>query len=92
MTVFKNKFTEDIADGVCIKGYAKDLIKKAMLKIISVRAAENINELLYPPSNRLEKLHGDRKGQYSIRVNDKYRICFDWVSDHAENIEFVDYH
>jgi len=57
-----------------------------------VEAATNIRELATPPSNCLEKLKGDRAGQWSIRVNDKYRICFDWHDGRACNIEFVDYH
>jgi len=57
-----------------------------------VEAATDIRELAIPPSNRLEKLKGDRIGQWSIRVNDRYRICFDWHDGCACGIEFVDYH
>lgn len=53
--------------------------------------AEGLQDLLAPPGNRLEKLKGDRAGQYSIRINDQWRICFDWVDDQASNVEIVDY-
>jgi len=52
----------------------------------------NINDLRVPPANRLEKLSGDREGQYSIRINDQWRICFEWKSGDAFNVEIADYH
>jgi len=48
--------------------------------------------LFSPPGNQLEKLKGDRRGQYSIRINDQWRICFDWTNNQAENVEITDYH
>jgi proteic killer suppression protein len=54
--------------------------------------AKTINDLRVPPANRLEKLIGIRTGQYSIRINDQWRICFDWQADNAYNVEIVDYH
>lgn len=54
--------------------------------------AQNLNDLRVPPANRLEKLRGDRKGQHSIRVNDRYRLCFAWRSRDAYEVEAVDYH
>jgi proteic killer suppression protein len=59
--------------------------------------SKTLNELNIPPSNHLEKLHGDREGQYSIRINDKYRICFTWEAEglqasDAHDVEIVDYH
>jgi proteic killer suppression protein len=54
--------------------------------------ARTINDLRVPPANRLEKLSGNRTGQYSIRINDKWRICFDWRDDNAYDVEIVDYH
>ena len=57
-----------------------------------IDAARDVEDLLVPPVNRLEKLSGDRDGQYSIRVNDQYRICFSWSDGGAENVELVDYH
>jgi len=55
-------------------------------------AAEVLQDLRIPPSNRLEKLSGDRQGQYSIRINDQWRICFEWQNGDAYNVEIVDYH
>lgn len=55
-------------------------------------AAESLDDLRVPPGNRLEKLKGDRKGQYSIRVNNQWRICFVWSDGDAHNVEVTDYH
>ena len=54
--------------------------------------AEDLQDLLAPPGNRLEKLKGDRVGQYSIRINDQWRICFNWSGNKAKDVEIVDYH
>lgn len=57
-----------------------------------INNAKNINDLRVPPANRLEKLSGDRAGQYSIRINDQWRICFVWKGEDAYNAEITDYH
>jgi len=68
-------------------------IQSVMLrKLIMLSKSVSLEDLKCPPSNRLEKLKGDREGQYSIRVNDQYRICFRWQSGNAFNVEIVDYH
>ncbi len=54
--------------------------------------AEDVNDLRVPPGNRLEKLSGDREGQHSIRINDRYRVCFVWEDGDAYDVEIVDYH
>jgi proteic killer suppression protein len=54
--------------------------------------AQNLTDLRVPPSNRLERLKGDRKGQYSIRINQQWRICFEWQNGDAQRVEIVDYH
>jgi len=54
--------------------------------------AQSLDDLRVPPGNRLEKLHGDRQGHYSIRINDQYRICFDWRGHDAYSVEITDYH
>ena len=54
--------------------------------------AESLQDLRVPPGNRLEALYGDREGYYSIRINDRYRICFQWREDGAYDVEIVDYH
>ena len=66
--------------------------RAARRKLEIIEAAEGLNELRVPPGNRLKALRGDRKGQYRIRINDRFRICFRWVDDGAEDVEIVDYH
>ena len=61
-------------------------------KLASLDAAAALEDLKTPPGNRLEKLHGDRRGQYSIRINDQYRICFVWRGNDAYAVEITDYH
>jgi toxin HigB-1 len=62
------------------------------MKLEILDAAERLQDLRIPPSNRLEKLSGDKQGQYSIRINDQWRICFEWEEGDAYNVEIVDYH
>jgi proteic killer suppression protein len=64
----------------------------AQRKLASVDAADVLQDLRVPPGNRLEKLSGDRVGQYSIRVNDQWRICFEWSAGDAFDVEITDYH
>jgi len=64
----------------------------ALRKLLVVDAAGSLSDLRIPPSNRLEKLSGDREGQYSIRINDQWRLCFRWRSGDAHDVEIVDYH
>ena len=66
--------------------------KAALRKLKWMDAAMSLNDLRMPPGNRLEKLKGSRKDQYSIRINDQWRICFVWHEGHALNVEIVDYH
>jgi proteic killer suppression protein len=61
-------------------------------KLVAVDAADALNDLRIPPGNRLEKLRGSRAGQYSIRVNDQWRVCFHWKDGNAYDVEIVDYH
>lgn len=61
-------------------------------KLVAVDAAEELDDLGLPPGNRLEKLRGDRAGQYSIRVNEQWRICFRWKDGNAYQVQIVDYH
>ena len=62
------------------------------VKLELLAAAERLDDLRMPPGNRLERLSGDREGQYSIRVNDQWRICFEWRHNEAYDVEIVDYH
>jgi len=63
-----------------------------MRKLRMIDAAVELVDLRVPPGNRLEALHGDREGQYSIRINEQFRICFVWTAEGARNVEVVDYH
>jgi proteic killer suppression protein len=72
--------------------FPPDILRKARIKLLLLDAAVRVEELREPPSNRLEVLLGDRAGQYSIRINRQWRICFDWYDGGAENVEIVDYH
>ena len=60
--------------------------------VMQLEIADCLDDLRIPPANRLEKLSGDRAGQYSIRINDQWRICFEWIDGDAYNVEIVDYH
>jgi toxin HigB-1 len=71
---------------------SRPLQRAALRKLLILDAAESLDDLRVPPGNRLEKLAGDREGQYSIRVNDQYRICFRWQDGDAHNVELFDYH
>ena len=69
-----------------------DIQRIALRKLVILDAAESINDLRLPPGNHLEKLSGDRAGQHSIRINDRWRICFRWRESDASDVEIVDYH
>ena len=92
MDRFKDALTRRIFNGIAIRGISSNIMRKAIIKLTMVEAATELRELATPPSNHLEKLKGDRAGQWSIRVNDKYRICFEWRGGQACSIEFTDYH
>jgi toxin HigB-1 len=66
--------------------------KQALRKLDMLHNARNLNDLRTPPANRLQALAGDRQGQYSIRINDQWRICFMWTAEGPANVEIVDYH
>ncbi len=68
------------------------LNRQGLKKLYILNAALALENLIVPPGNRLEKLHGDREGQHSIRINDRYRICFAWRNGNAHDLEVVDYH
>lgn len=70
----------------------KAIERQALRKLDMLDAAQDIRTLSTLPGNRLERLRGDRKGQYSIRVNDQWRVCFEWRDGHAYEVEIVDYH
>ena len=70
----------------------ENIQRAALIKLRMLNRAGNLNDLRVPPANRLEKLKGDRLGQYSIRINDQWRICFKWHASDASQVEIVDYH
>jgi toxin HigB-1 len=88
--------TEDIFNGIDSKAARKtcpqSLWKVAFRKLDQIDSVVSLDELRIPPGNQLEALKGDRKGQYSIRINDQYRICFEWIDSEPTNVEIVDYH
>ena len=89
---FKCKETEKIFNGKFSKKLPQEIQRRALIKLHSIDVAEDVKDLLIPPSNKLEQLSGDRKEQYSIRINDQYRICFIWHDNNALDVEIVDYH
>jgi len=89
---FKSKETEKIFKGKFSKKLPQEIQFRALIKLHSIDVSECINDLRTPPSNHLELLQGDRSGQYSIKINDQYRICFNWLDNSAFNVEITDYH
>jgi proteic killer suppression protein len=89
---FKDVETQKIYQRERSRKLPSDIQQVALRKLRMVNNAININDLRVPPANRLEKLGKDREGQYSIRINDQWRICFEWKSGDAFNVEITDYH
>lgn len=89
---FVDDETEKIFRREPTKYFSKELQRAAHRKLLILHAATSLDELRVPPGNRLEKLMGERKGQYSIRVNQQYRICFTWDTGVADDVTLVDYH
>jgi toxin HigB-1 len=90
---FRDKRTRDFAAGKRVKAFS-GFERSALLKLDRLEAATSLGDLAALPGNRFEALAGDRKGQYSIRINDQWRICFEWGDrpPGAKNVEIVDYH
>ncbi|OGF54628.1 MAG: plasmid maintenance system killer protein [Candidatus Fraserbacteria bacterium RBG_16_55_9] len=89
---FTDRRTERIFNRELVKGISNDLQDSILRKLRILHRSMSLNDLRVPLGNRLEKLKGDREGQYSIRVNDPWRICFNWHHGDASNVEAVDYH
>lgn len=89
---FASEETEKVFLGNLSTKLPKDIQRTARRKLLYLDDAEDLQDLLAPPGNRLEKLKGNRSGQYSIRINDQWRICFEWDDNKAINVEIVDYH
>ena len=89
---FADKETEKVFNQVFSKKLPQSIQHVALRKLILIDNAACLDDLKVPPGNRLEALSGDRDGQYSIRINDQYRICFIWDGSDFEDVEIVDYH
>ncbi len=89
---FKCRETEKIWNGRISRRLAQDMQQVARRKLRMLNNAVELNDLRVPPANRLEGLRGNRAGQHSIRINDQWRICFEWRDGDAYNVEIVDYH
>jgi len=89
---FKDAETEKIYQRERSRKLPPDIQEVALRKLRMVNNSINLNDLRIPPANRLEKLSGNRAGQYSIRINDQWRICFEWRGSDAFNVEITDYH
>ncbi len=89
---FADKDARRLFDHKFISHLPPEIQRKALVKLYMLDAAEALDDLRLPPGNRLEKLTGDRSGQYSIRINQQWRICFVWKDGNAYDVEIVDYH
>ncbi|VAV88299.1 Toxin HigB [hydrothermal vent metagenome] len=88
----RDKRVQQLMDGVVPRRFPTHLARATEKKLKLLDMAERIEDLLVPPSNRLERLRGDRKGLWSIRINRQWRICFRWETDSAYDVEIIDYH
>jgi proteic killer suppression protein len=89
---FKDKATAALFTGLVVKNLPPSIAQRAFDKLRLLDAAASLDDLRVPPSNRLEKLAGNRKGQWSIRINDQWRVCFRFEAGHAHDVEVADYH
>ena len=89
---FRDKLTQRLFYGQRVRGFPGPLTQRTQNKLKLVFAASRLDDLGVPPGNRLEALAGDRKGQWSIRINDQWRICFRWDEGGPHDVEIVDYH
>lgn len=89
---FRDRDTQRVFERDRVRRWSLELQRVALRKLVILDAAEELGDLRSPPGNRLEKLSGDRAGEYSIRVNDQWRLCFRWRDGHAHDVELVDYH
>ena len=88
---FKCQKTKELADGKAVMAFSA-FERIARRKLRQLEIAARLDDLRVPPGNRLEALKGNRKGQYSIRINDQFRVCFRWTVNGAVDVEIVDYH
>lgn len=89
---FKDNRTEAVFRGEAPKGVPADLLRAIRRKLQAIDAAKEVTDLRLPPGNGLHQLTQNRKGQWAIKVNDQFRICFEWGQSGPQNVEFTDYH
>jgi proteic killer suppression protein len=89
---FADRRTEKVFCRERVARLGPEVRRAALRRLLILDAAERLEDLRLPPGNRLERLRGDRRGQYSIRINDQWRICFRWADGNAHDVEIVDYH
>jgi proteic killer suppression protein len=89
---FRDKQTERVWKREYSKRLPRDIQERALMKLQQLNAAGDLKDLSIPTSNQLEALKGSRKGEYSIRINKQWRICFRWRDGHASDVEIADYH
>lgn len=88
---FRCRDTQALANGIRVRSFqAFEAIARRKLRQLAIAAS--LDDLRIPPGNRLELLRGERRGQYSIRINDQFRLCFRWIDGQADDVEIVDYH
>ena len=92
MDRFRNEDAQRLFAGHTVRRFPPEIQRQARMRLQRVVAAAALTDLRVPPSHRLEALRGDRQEQYSIRVNDQWRVCFIWTDRDALEIEFIDYH
>lgn len=89
---FRSRVEQAVWRGEVVMGLPYDLQQRARRKLRMLNSAETLVDLAVPPGNRLEPMRGDRAGQYSIRINDQWRVCFRWREGDSYDVEIVDYH
>ena len=89
---FRDRATEAVFRRQRSRKFGPEVANRALRKLLMIDASESLDDMRVPPGNKLEKLSGDRHGQYCIRVNDQWRVCFRWDGDDAYDVEIVDYH
>lgn len=89
---FRDTNTERVFNREFVRKFPREIQQRAFMRLNAIDAAVRLEDLRLPPSNRLEALKGDRKGEHSVRINDQWRICLLWRDGHAERVEIVDYH
>jgi toxin HigB-1 len=89
---FADKRTAALFVGHAVRDLPNQIQRRARAKLLAIDAARQLDDLRIPPGNRLEALQGNRRDQHSIRINDQWRICFEWREDAAWSVEVTDYH